>query len=220
MALYLSPPMTTNIIETGDLLFIHPQPNVSSPLSMAVMDTGNATIEWLRDHGNQPDCTDETADHVAMAWRNVGNELFFIQAYPPQVTMTSAEDFITSIPLDTTIYHAKIVNPVYRNAADLAAKIAKSLVGMPYAETFEMPPDYFYCSSLIEFAFQQAVGMQIPIFCPVDFIMLFEPPQFWIDYYSLLNRPVPRNVVGTNPTLMLHSSNLEFSVLDGRDAFE
>ena len=55
----------------GDLVFVRPPPNSSSAFDAAVIQTGEATVQWLRAQGSYaPNATSEVASHVAIAWRN------------------------------------------------------------------------------------------------------------------------------------------------------
>ena len=36
---------------TGDLVFVRPPLNIAQPLDAAILATGNATVQWLKDHG-------------------------------------------------------------------------------------------------------------------------------------------------------------------------
>ena len=49
-----------SIPHSGDLLFVRPRSNLSSPLDNAIIAVGNATIEWLRARGVWTP-TDETS---------------------------------------------------------------------------------------------------------------------------------------------------------------
>ena len=87
-----------------------------------------------------------------------------------------------------------------------ATMIAASQVGKPYA-TFFNPPSSgsFYCSSLVEFAYQEA--LRTPhVFVDERFTLIFEPRSFWTQYYKPM--PLPVNASGSNPTLLLHSPDV------------
>ena len=86
---------TLSALSTGDLIFVRPPLNPDTPLDNAILDVGNATIDWLRAHGVKVPSA-ETSTHVALAWRNEsdGGALSFIEATPPAVRLTSAEQFV------------------------------------------------------------------------------------------------------------------------------
>ena len=77
-------PMQTDAISPGDLVFVHSKMDARVPLDNAIEAVGAATIDWLRRHGVS-DQSNETAVHVAIAWRNRsdGNALSFVEATPP-----------------------------------------------------------------------------------------------------------------------------------------
>ena len=203
-----------NIIETGDLIFIQPDPNKYSELDDAILATGRATISWMRNNGYN-NVTNEVSSHVAIGWRDINNnnELSFIQALPNSgVIKTSEEDFFhSSNPSTTTYYHASISNINMKQYKQKAADIALKQVGKPYADDFQAPPEYFYCSSLVDWAYQQASGRD-EVFAPSNFTLIFVPEQWWTDYYASMTPPqiLPQNVTGSNPTLVLHSPELSF----------
>ena len=73
-------------IQTGDQIFVHPAFEPSSALDNAILATGEATVSWWRTRG--VNASNETASHVALAWRNESGSLFFVEAVPPTVTVT------------------------------------------------------------------------------------------------------------------------------------
>jgi hypothetical protein len=213
-------------IPAGDLLFLQPPLSASSPLDSAIQATGMATISWLRTHGvSIPEkAANDTATHVAISWHAPNGSRFFVQALPQVgVVATPAAEFALEIPPRTTIYRGTVVSvhatglrvgivhnttrPAFAGSiAEAAARVALAQVGKPYAADFEQPPHKFYCSSLVEYAYQQAMR-QKAVFLDQPFSLIFVPKSFWTSWYASLDPPqaVPTNVTGSNPTLLLHS---------------
>jgi hypothetical protein len=195
-------------IATGDLVFVHPPFDPKEEVDNAILATGLATVQWLQQQG--VNASNETVSHVALAWRHPSdNSLFFVQAIPPKVVITAESDFLHSC---NTYYHGVIQDATVRRAIGDAVSIARKQVGKPYADDFQAPPDTFYCSSLVEFAFDQALQTS-GIFGPADFQLIFVPLPFWVKYYAAMGLSLPTNTTGSNPTLQLHSPLLKFNEL-------
>ena len=71
----------------------------------------------------------------------------------------------------------------------------------------------FYCSSLVEWAYERASGARHLLLPPWRFALIFEPRRYWSEYYAALNMTLP-NVTGSNPTLVLQSARLDVLVVD------
>jgi hypothetical protein len=204
----------TSSLRTGDLIFVRPRIDASSALDKAILATGAATIEWLRAHGVEV-ASNETALHVAMAWRNEtdGDALSLIEAVPPAVRVTPASMWFdewrdSAAAYYTATFRVDPPRPIRLRAAD----VALSQVGKPYALDFGKPPAEFYCSSLVDWAYQHALGSS-HVFVDSPFTLIFIPRSFWTDYYARLNVTLPSNQTGSNPTLLLHSPHVRFSKL-------
>jgi hypothetical protein len=223
--IYSSISISLESLESGDLVFIRPhfQKSKYNAFDDAILVTGVATVRWMKTNG-YPLIGDEIASHVAMAWRDAGEggdriqHLSFIQALPDLgVILTPADEFIYSVPLNSTLYAATVVDPYVRRRSEQAAQVALSQVGKPYASNFESPPTAFYCSSLIDWAYASVADNSGngEVLCPKDFVLIFAPEKYWTDYYENLEPPqsLPQNITGSNPTLLLHSKKLFFSVL-------
>jgi hypothetical protein len=202
-----------DMIETGDMIFVRPDLSPFSAFDDAILATGAATIEWMRESGDYPHLTTEVASHVAIAWRDHhhNGELSFVQALPGYgVILTSSDDFFhSSLPETTTYYHAQAIDPEVRKRRSAAASAALTQVGKPYADNFEAPPDYFYCSSLVDWSYQVALNTT-EVLCPSDFVLLFFPQLYWQQYYASIHQELPVNTTGSNPTLLLHSEKMTF----------
>jgi len=209
-------PQDSSNIATGDLIFVSPPYDITSAFDDAIMASGEATVQWMRQNGT-PNATREVVSHVALASRNDAGELSFIQALPPQVVLTPEADFWHMIGPNTTLYHATPVDSAVQEASAAATELAIAQMGKPYANDFEPPPDEFYCSSLVEWAYRQALASSA-VFAPEDFILIFVPELYWKNYYETMGLELPVNTTGSNPTLLLHSSKLAFSVLPVKEA--
>ena len=201
----------SDTIATGDLIFVSPPYDVTSALDDAILASGEATVRWMRENGT-PNATREVVSHVVLAWRNDAGQLSFVQALPPEVVVTPEADFWHMVGPGTVLYHAAPLDEAERTAGTAAAEWALAQVGKPYANDFEPPPDEFYCSSLVEWAYRQALASD-SVFAPADFTLIFVPDRYWQRYYEAMGSNLPVNTTGSNPTLLLHSSKLTFSVL-------
>ena len=201
-----------SIPHSGDLLFVRPRSNLSSPLDNAIIAVGNATIEWLRARGVWTP-TDETSAHVGIVLRNA-TTLAIVEATPPAVRLTRWSDFFSAWP-EASFYHGRPTKGVAQYAA-AAARLALSQLGAPYASDYAPPSSgEFYCSSLVAWAYGKASGDAYAIL-PTDtpFPLIFVPHAFWQSYYARLNLTLPpANTTGTNPTLLLHGPNVSFEAL-------
>eukprot|EP00939_MAST-03C_sp_MAST-3C-sp1_P002377 g2377.t1 len=170
-----------------------------------------ATIEWMEGRGVEPPTWRVlTAIHVAIAFRNdslAKNEsLFFVEATPEKgVTLTPDEDFRKSYPEDTNLYHGRLED-ANAQMGKKAADVAREQIGKPYANEFQHPPDSFYCSSLVTYAYEKASGLANVFEIPGTFDLIFVPRSYWEAYYARLNETLPPpNTTGSNPTLLLMS---------------
>jgi len=203
--------MEWSVVSTGDLVFVAPPLHAADPLDRAILDVGAATINWLRAQ-NVTVTSNITVTHVALAWHNESGDLHFVEAVPPVVTVTPAESFWHSSPPGTTFYHGTLTQPRMDRARSRAVDIARQQIGKPYSSSFAPPPDAFYCSSLVDFAYA-AITHEANPFVPAPFTLIFVPEDFWKRYYEQLNITLPTNVTGTNPTLLLHSTAVNFTAL-------
>ena len=196
---------------TGDLVFVRPHFERRRALDDAILDVGQATISWLREHGVTVS-TNETVVHVGLAWRNSSTDgsLSFIEATPPAVRLTPADTFFRLWP-DATFFRAVLRDPLAHSRAERAAELALATRGTPYAYDFSAPPAAFYCSSLVRWAYQQALGGRPHVFVDRPFELIFVPHAFWKDYYAQMHQSLPPpNTTGSNPTLLLHSAHVRF----------
>ena len=90
-------------VSTGDLVFVRPPANASTPLAEAILETGEATLRWMQ-RQNLSIRSNWTADHVALAVRN-SSGVFFVEAVWPAVQVTAASAFYGREPHGTTFFH-------------------------------------------------------------------------------------------------------------------
>ena len=195
-------------VKTGDQVFVHPAFAPSSALDNAILATGEATVSWWRSRG--VNASNETASHVALAYRNESGSLFFVEAIPPRVTVTPSSAFWQRTS-DATLYLGRVRDARVRALGGAAAQLARAQAGTPYASDFGPPPREFYCSSLVDYAYQRTSG-DARVLVPEDFRLLWVPLHFWEDYYRQMGQPLP-NTTGSNPTLLLHSPAISFTRL-------
>ena len=198
-------------VSHGDLVFAHPALDLSQPLDNAIIAVGAATTDWLRQTEHRIIVGNETATHVGIAVRSIDYSLYILEATPPSVRLTPAHEFVENLRnlnRSARLYRG-IVAERLREKIPAAVAAALAQLGKPYADDFEPPSSgRFYCSSLVDFAFSQA--MHAPhVFVREDFKLIFVPHEFWARYYQQLGKPLPSNVSGSNPTLLMHSSLVE-----------
>lgn len=89
---------------------------------------------------------------------------------------------------------------IYRLAVpfDTAAVIARAtaLIGKPYDDAFLPGNDAYYCSELIQVAFDTLFPSAPMNWRDKEGIL----PEYWIKHFEKLGVPVPEGVPGTNPT--------------------
>jgi len=204
--------------ETGELIFVRPRFDPSAALDNAILATGAATIDWLRTRGVAVP-SNETVVHVALAVHDAASdELSFVEATPPAVRLTRAAAFFAAWGNGSAFYHGRLRDPRVRALGVRAADLALRQLGRPYADDFQPPPRRFYCSSLVDYAYWRAAAEHV--FVDEPFPLIFEPPDFWEEYYRAQNLTLPVNATGSNPTLLLHSEHVEFGqVAFGQVAF-
>ena len=164
-------------LQTGDLLFV----SDTSGMGQAVKEsTGNYT-------------------HVALVERDKDERLWIIDATQKHgvARRPFASTFADRMPFDA-----------YRLAVpfDTAAVIARAmaLVGKPYDDTFLPDNDAYYCSELIQMAFDTLFPST-----PMNWRdKNGNLPQYWQEHFKKLGMPVPEGVMGTNPTDLSHSPRL------------
>lgn len=209
-------PLPPSALATGDLVFVTPLLDGARPLDAAILDTGLATVEWLRAVARVNASSNITATHVALALRNRSG-LFFVEAIPPSVTITPAAVFWAREPRSTT-WQRGAVDLANRSVAASAVAVAAAQVGKPYATLFEPPSSgAFYCSSLVEYAFRAALAMP-RVFVRERFVLIFQPRDFWEQYYASMGEALPVNASGSNPTLLLHSARVAVTAVGPRRA--
>ena len=200
---------------TGDLIFTQPPLDPKFPVNDAILAVGNATIAWLRAHGVEvPANNRQLASHVAIAWRNAsaGGTLSFIEATPPVVQLTPAGEFVCRWA-GASLYAGVFRSASMRRHGERAAQFALTQLGKPYSVDFEPPPSSFYCSSLVEWAYERA-SREKHVFVQSTFYLIFVPRDFWVEYYARRNLTLPPpNMTGTNPTLLLHSPYVRYHTI-------
>ena len=156
------------LLQSGDLLFV----SDTSSMGQAVKEsTGQYT-------------------HVAMVER-VGDSLFVIDA--------TQKRGVTRRPIEKT-YANKMSVEVYRLTIpfDTSAVLtrAHALIGKLYDNAFLPDNDAYYCSELIQAAFDTIFPS-----APMNWRdKNGNLPEYWEKHFKKLGMPVPEGVIGTNPT--------------------
>ena len=106
------------------------------------------------------------------------------------------------------------LKPKYKHFIDKSINYCLSKVGSDYDKEFIFENNSFYCAELIYNSFDN------------DDIFKAEPMSFenpndenilkiWEEYYSNLNKPIPKNKLGINPGLMSRSEAIEIVYIYG-----
>ena len=95
---------------SGDLIFVEPPLDPKQPLDNAILDTGAATIAWLRAQGYAA-TGNTTVSHVAMVSVAPNGTKGVVQAVPPAVVHTAWEDFLHEMPPGTNLYRGTFLQP-------------------------------------------------------------------------------------------------------------
>ena len=135
-----------------------------------------------------------------------------------------AKDKVQSTPLEKFLYRSCDKNGApkvivgrlikkYQNLIPKAIQIGKSLIGLPYNDTFDIKNNKaFYCSQLVYYCFKGA-NNGIPIF--KLYPMTFKSPKtgktfgIWKEYFKKLKTNVPQEKPGLNPGGMSKSPNIK-----------
>ena len=176
-------PMYT--LQTGDLLFL--SENSSSMEKAITASTGEYT-------------------HVALVECDSAENVWVIEALPEKgVRRISYKQF----EREHAIWFHLGSCDIYRLAVpfDTAAVIAraKSLLGKPYDDAFLPDNDAYYCSELIEVAFNGFFPSKPMNWRDADGNL----PKYWQKHFEKLGVPVPEGVPGTNPTDLSRSPLLK-----------
>ncbi len=135
--------------------------------------------------------------HVALVERDSADNVWIIEASPKEgVQRISYEQFEREHLLwfSTGSYHIYRLTTPFDTAAVIAR--AKSLVGKPYDDAFMPDNDAYYCSELIEVAFDSLFPSKPMNWRDADGNL----PEYWKKHFEKLGLPVPEGVPGTNPT--------------------
>lgn len=209
-------------LRRGDLLFVSEPLDMCCPLDQAISAVGKATVQWLSSRPGGAACAerDEVSEHVAMVITDArGRPTGVVEAMRVAgVRVLTLEDFIREFPRGSRFFHGRLHSVSNEMAAE-AASHALRQVGAPYADNFASwtaaqgsSQPQFYCSSLVDYAYRTALRKDL-VFTDVPFQLIFEPKDYWEDYYRRLGRPLPSGE-GSNPTLLMHSLAVEFDPLD------
>jgi len=172
-------------LQSGDLLFLTEN---SSAMGKAITaSTGEYT-------------------HVALVERDSADDVWVIEALPEKgVRRKSYEQF----EREHLIWFHLGSCDIYRLTVpfDTAAVIAraKSLLGKPYDDAFLPDNDAYYCSELIEVAFDGLFPSKPMNWRDADGNL----PKYWQKHFENRGIPVPEGVPGTNPTDLSRSPILK-----------
>lgn len=174
-----------NTLQTGDLLFLNE--NKSAMEKAITASTGEYT-------------------HVALVERDSADDVWVIEASPKKgvqripYSQFERENILGFFGGNIDIYRLTVP---FDTAAVIAR--AKKLVGKPYDNAFLPDNDAYYCSELIEVAFDGIFPSKPMNWRDAEGNL----PEYWIKHFEELGVPVPEGVPGTNPTDMSRSQLLK-----------
>eukprot|EP00928_Gymnodinium_smaydae_P082612 TRINITY_DN65931_c0_g1_i1.p1 TRINITY_DN65931_c0_g1~~TRINITY_DN65931_c0_g1_i1.p1 ORF type:complete len:264 (+),score=26.15 TRINITY_DN65931_c0_g1_i1:70-861(+) len=213
------PPLQHSVLASlrhGDLVFASEPLDLSTPLDQAIQATGDATMNWLEERGVDV-ARHDTAQHVGMIVEDgKGNAAYVVEAVRiAGVRVLPLHLFFKEFIPGTRFFHGK-VKAVDAHQAKKAVIFAMQQASAPYADDFSPPFDKagahaFYCSSLVDYAYRDALSKEL-VFTDEPFPLTFEPESFWEEYYQKQQRKKPSGY-GSNPTLLLHSQRVWYSLL-------
>jgi len=118
---------------------------------------------------------------------------------------------VVATPLDTFLLEPVVAMRVDPEAADarVAVKRARQMIGRPYDWEFDAANGSIYCSELVQAAYIDREGMPVFESIPMNFMAADTMPQFWIDLFSGLGKPIPQGEPGTNPNSIAASPALK-----------
>mmetsp|Transcript_11258 Transcript_11258/g.30642 ORF Transcript_11258/g.30642 Transcript_11258/m.30642 type:complete len:262 (-) Transcript_11258:133-918(-) len=220
------PHHTVHHLKHGDLLFVSEPLNLKLPLDKAIQSVGYKTIDWLVQRGREV-ASKDTAEHVAMVVSDsTGHATSVVEAVRIAGTRTLPLDaFFKEFMPGTKFFHGAMQD-ITRDQARSAVAFAMRRAGAPYADDFA-PPDpmcttpwtqNYYCSSLIDYAYRDALNEEL-VFTKEPFPLIWDPPEFWDKFYKKLGMERCTGV-GSNPTLLMHSPRVEYSLLEKEEPEE
>lgn len=172
-------------LQSGDLLFLNE--NKSDMEKAITASTGEYT-------------------HVALVERDSANDVWVIEASPKEGVQRIS---FCQFEKDNSINFSKGICDIYRLTVpfDTVAVMAraKSLIGKPYDNTFLPDNGAYYCSELIEVAFDGLFKSKPMNWRDADGNL----PDYWQKHFEKLGMPVPEGVPGTNPTDLSRSPLLK-----------
>jgi len=138
------------IIMNGDIIFVQPPLNKESAFGKAIEKTGDATIRWWNERRINKTQSNDTAIHAAVY---VGNDTI-VEAVPDfGVRTNNVSVFFEEYPPNTIFYFGRVSPPLQSSLRS----VLLSEIGKPYANDFDSPPQSFYCSSLVTYAYKKAL---------------------------------------------------------------
>ncbi len=156
--------------------------------------------------------------HCAMVVR-MGDSLKVIEAIGSNVKISSVASFFARSGDTATITNISVgrLKEEYSSLITEALAFAKLQIGVPYDDEFLIDNKKLYCSELLYESFKAANHQR-------DFFslqpMTFRDPvkktylPVWIEYYRLLNKPIPEGELGINPGLISCSDKIKIITLD------
>ena len=142
------------------------------------------------------------------------DDLAIIEAIGEGVVITSIDDFL-SRSFDANGDPKVLVGRIDQANSQLihqATTYAKTLIGKPYDDVFDINNDRYYCSELIYESFKHANGgAEIFELLPMTFVDPATEATFeiWVDYYKTLKQDIPEGAPGLNPGGISTSDHVE-----------
>lgn len=177
------------------------------------IQTGDIIFQWIDDNQHFSSAVSQSYSSreniLQKKYANINHVGFYIgdnmiiESKPKTgVIKTVLDDFISSAKLNiiATVADASFIKH--------AIKLANKCISKTYNHTFIAEDEGFYCSELITHIFTNKNDSSYFDFIPMNFIhgVNDNVKQYWIDYYSKFNIPVPQGEMGSHPKQLLQQS--------------
>jgi Permuted papain-like amidase enzyme, YaeF/YiiX, C92 family len=150
--------------------------------------------------------------HCAMVVK-INDTLKVVEAIGSYVQQNTLYNFFARSGDTNTVKNITIarVNKANASVIKKAAIFAINQIGKPYDDEFILNNNKWYCSELVYEAYKDANNKPFFELEPMTFKDPTTNTYFpaWIDYYNVLNKPIPEGKLGINPGLISRSKKIK-----------
>lgn len=180
---------------------------------IGLLMTGDLIFEVASDGDMSSAIAESTAQYDSIKFSHVGIILIDNQGQSTSVLEAVPDSGVIITPLEEFMQKATSGAVVKRLDADCdfdrTIERAKSYLGHGYDWWYLPDNEEIYCSELVEKSYVSEDGKLLFTTIPMNFRDEDgNMPEFWINLFERLGRPVPEGVAGTNPTQLSHSPSL------------